>query len=390
MIEYRISPASRIGYFLAAALFVFGGIALLIASAHMTGQRSGSPFVIMAIIIIPIGWFFYREAAKLCLAIDEQSMTLTRAFSSREILLDEISGFRLGNKEVIYLDLKSGENPLTLPGSLERRKELLEWLRERYTDINAARVNEITESLLQDESIGFSREDREIRIKNARKIAVIGSVVSTLMILPILFQVGYAEFILPVLLVIPWIAVGLTWYYKGILRLYSTKANPYPSLFLAVCIPALAACLSAFSRYGIYLYEKPFWLSLAVLSVLVFLAWRVACGAAIAAEKNKAVVLAVLLLVTGVYSCGALIFTNCNFDRSAPQVWRVEVESKYYFHGSKSTYYHVELSSWGRFTDGQSITVPRSFYNEVFKGDSLSVNLRPGKWLVPWYEVTKQ
>ena len=192
------------------------------------------------------------------------------------------------------------------------------------------------------------------------------------------------------LLVIPWIAVGLTWYYKGILRLYSTKANPYPSLFLVVCFSAVGASLYAFSRYGIYLYEKSFWISLAVVSGLVFLAWRVACGAAIAAEKNKPVVLLLLLLVAGVYGYGALIFTNCNYDRSVPQRWRVEVESKHYSRGSKSVTYHLALAPWGRFTDGQSVTVPRSFYIEVLQGDSVSVNLRPGKWQVPWYEVTKQ
>jgi len=388
MNEYRISTSDRILRLVLAAAFSIGGLAAIIAGFHGTDSGSASPVAILAIVLIPAGIFIYLETTRLCLTIDEQSITVTHAFSSRSILLDEIAGFRSGEKNGILLDLKSGDKPLQVPGALERRKELEEWLKERYTDIDAERLKEVTDSLLEDENLGLTREIRERRVSAARKVALYGNVVSPFLLIFIWIDPGSYKAIPFLLLVIPWIGAGLTWYYKGILRVYSTKSKPYPSLFLVVCLSEVAAFITVMRRYGVYDYGRTFWLSLLILSVLVLLVWAVACGAAIAGEKNRSVILGLLFVVAAAHSYSLLLFSNCGYDPSTPLIYRVEVYSKYKT-GGKSTSYNLRISRWARFEEGESIEVPSSFYYSVGQGDSVSVYLGSGKWGIPWYQVRK-
>jgi hypothetical protein len=106
MIEYRISTYDRMLQLVLAAAFSIGGIAAVIAGFH--GNGSALPVAVLAIVLIPSGIFFYLETTRLRVTIDEQSITVTHAFSSRSILLDEIAGLRHGQKKAILLDLKSG------------------------------------------------------------------------------------------------------------------------------------------------------------------------------------------------------------------------------------------------------------------------------------------
>jgi hypothetical protein len=93
-----------------------------------------------------------------------------------------------------------------------------------------------------------------------------------------------------------------------------------------------------------------------------------------------------MLLITGLYSYAALLFTNCEYDHQKEVIWRVGVDGKHVNHG-KSTSYYLKLSPWGRFTDGKNVQVSYSFYHAVGTGDSVNVYLHPGKWAIPWYEV---
>ncbi len=387
MIEYRISTSNRIGQLLVAAIFSIGGIAIIVVAFHEPTLASALGMIVLAAFPIFIGVFFYLETTRLCLTIDDQSMTVKHAFNSRSILLDEIAGFRRGNKDGILVDLKSGDKPLLVPGTLERRMELLEWLQERYTDIDAERLKEVTDSVLENESLGLTREIRETRLNIARKLMVYGTSIVLFAVILIFALPGFFKTGTLLLLAVPWIAVGLTWYFKGILRLYISKTKPYPSLFIMVISAEMISLVAIIRQYDIYDYGRAFWISLLILSVLVLLIWAVGCRAAMAGEQNRPAILFFLFLTAVAYSYCLLIFSNCDQDHSTPQISRVEVSSKQINHGSKSTSYYLGLSPWGRFTEGESVTVSPSFYRSVNQGDSVSVYLNAGKWGIPWYQV---
>jgi hypothetical protein len=93
-----------------------------------------------------------------------------------------------------------------------------------------------------------------------------------------------------------------------------------------------------------------------------------------------------MLILAGLYSYNALIFSNCAFDHQPSEISKVGIDGKHINHG-KSTTYTLELSPWGRFSAGKNVQVPWSFYRSVQTGGSVNVYLHPGKWGIAWYEV---
>jgi hypothetical protein len=148
----------------------------------------------------------------------------------------------------------------------------------------------------------------------------------------------------------------------------------------------MAALAGVLIRYDIYLIDGRFWGLIAMGSVVVFLVWAAACRTAATGEKNLFAVYVGILLLAGVYSFDALLFSNCEYDRQPPVITRVGIDGKSISHNRSDSYY-LDLSPWGRFIAGKRVQVSHSFYNTVRTGDSVSVYLHPGKWGIGWYEV---
>lgn len=384
MIKYRMSPGNRIMYYIFGV--VFPGMAAALTYMAVTGAQA-APLLFLAIPLAALGWFFFQVAARQSVLIDDQSLTVTNTLNSRSALLDEIEGFRSGQKNALLLDLKSGGRPLTIPGTIERRQELLDWVKERYPNIDARRAQEVTEEVLQDQRYGLTEEEREMRLQQARNIAKYATAAASFFVLWVVMAPRPFNLLMLILLAVPLAAVGLTWYYKGLLRLYFSKSKPYPSLIMAVIFADVAAFM-AILHYHIYLYEQPLWTLLLAVTAAVTLVWVMACSRAAAGEKNSFVLYLGLLLIAAVYSYNALLFTNCAYDKNKPETWTVGVDGKHRSSGKYTTYW-IDLTPWGRFTDGMDVKVSDAFYHSVSSGDSVTIELHPGKWGIPWYEVAE-
>jgi hypothetical protein len=382
MMEYRMSSGNKILYSFLAAGFSGMGVFGIYWAIH-----SGNPgLLIPGILGAGFGLLFYRMVSKMQISIDEYSITVCNGITTNSILLDEVSGFRRGDKEGIVLVRKNGEKPLSIPGTVERRKELLDWLKERFPDINAQAAAEVTEEVLHDERYGLTEEDRSRRLSQARKLTLYSAFVLPLFFVWVMLSARPPRLLMMVLLALPLVAVWLTWSYKGILRLYMSKAKPYPTLLMVVFISELAAFLAVMRGFDIYLFDGRFWAAALGLSVVVLLVWAAACRAAMTGEKNPVVLYLGMLILAGLYSFNVLIFSNCTFDHQPAEISRVGIDGKHINRG-KTTTYTLELSPWGRFADGRNVQVPWSFYHSVKTGDSVNVYLHPGKWGIAWYEV---
>lgn len=377
-----MSQGNKVLYYFVCAGFSGLGVFCIYSAIHM----SNPALLIPAVILMGLGYLLYRMASRLRLTIDEYSITVCNGVSTNSVLLDEVSGFRRGDKEGIVLVRKNGEKSLSIPGTVERRAELLDWLKERFPDINAQAALEVTEEVLHDERYGLTEEDRKRRLSQARKLMIYSAFVVPIFFAWALISQRPPNLVIWILMAFPLLAIWLTWSYKGILRLYVSKGKPYPTLLMVVIIAELAAFLSVMRGFNIYSFDGRFWAATLGLSVVVLLVWAAACRAAMAGEKNLFAVYVGMLILAGLYSYNALIFSNCTFDHQRSEISRVGIDGKHINHG-KSTTYTLELSPWGRFSDGKNVLVPWSFYRSVQTGDSVNVYLHPGKWGIAWYEV---
>lgn len=88
------------------------------------------------------------------------------------------------------------------------------------------------------------------------------------------------------------------------------------------------------------------------------------------------------------YSFTLVIFTNCYYNASQPQVFTVHVKGKH-SERDKVTTYHLTLDAWGRFTTEQDEEVKAALYEKVQPDGQVHVFLLTGKWHIPWYAITE-
>ena len=376
-----MSRGNKIAMYIFTVIFLTGGVIILYFA--MLQQLWGLLFV--SLFFAGISYIFYRMATKTLLSFDGTSISVCSGFATRSALLAEVAGWRRGEKDTIKLELNSGERSLTIPGNLEQPDEVRNWVKESFTDIEAQLSRDVTEEVIHDERYGLTEADRSRRLRQARKIASYSTLASPVLIFWMFIGPRRIDPLMIVLLAIPLAAVLLTGYYKGILRLYVSKSKPYPSL-LFVFIFAIGAALFGVFGYDIYRIDGRAVKLALVLTLLVTIVWAAICRTAAAGEKNLFAVYTGMLLLAGVYSFTALIFSNCAYDRNQPEVLRVAVDGKHTSSG-KTTSYFIKLSPWGRFSNGNNVKVSRSYYRVVNIGDSVTVYLHPGKWGIQWYEV---
>lgn len=387
MMEYQISKGWRIFSGLLAAALLVGGILLIVHSFNAV-LGSKPAFFLMGAILSPVALYLFISSAVTRLTIDEYSITIKRAYSSRSIPLKDIEGYRRGEKDSLYIVPKDGVKSMRIPINLERRSELIEWLEEKYPDLDLIELEKETQQLLDNDRFGLTKEERKTNLARARRVAGIAWFVSAGLFTWVLIYPEPYEFLMIALLAAPLVAIYTTWYFKGLMRLTKTKSSPYPTVVIPALLPTFGILLRAIIGYDLYAFQKPAWTLLLVASVLVTLIVIGACREGLRGEKAKALLYVCIFVVAGAYSYGAIVFTNCFYDRSVPEKFRVQVTGKW-ISGGKSTSYYLKLSPWGRFEKGKQVTVSKSFYGRMETGDSLSVFLKQGKWNIPWYRVVR-
>jgi len=365
-----------------------GGLYLISLAFHPTPNWPAVGSLLLAAVLMGIGALAYLDATRLVLTVDQYTLTLDRMFSSRSILLEEIDGYRSGEKDTFYILTKGGGKPLSLPQNLDRRKELIEWFKEKYEDVDAREREKETEILLGSEQFGSTVEERTARLEMAGKVDKVATAAGVGALLWSLFYPSPYEVMMIVLLLLPWIAVFATWYFNGLLRLDKKKSSPYPSVVQLMFFPTLAALINVLRGYDLYRFGEKAWSILIVGTLLASAVCNVACREAIAATSKKTLTYCCIVALAGLYSYSLLIFSNCYYDRSVAEVFHVEVTNKRISKG-KSTSYYLSLSPWGRYTDGKEVSVSKRFYLEVNQEDSVRVFLKKGQWDVPWYWVRR-
>jgi hypothetical protein len=368
-------------------LFVAGGVFLLYQAATSSNFAGALLFIFLGLACAFIGFYLVWEARVMLVTVDEHAVTQRTVFSTRSISLNELDGYRVGEKEAFSLVPREGKT-LSLTKSIADRKDLIEWVKENYPDIDLREREAAEEEVLQDEKYGATKDEREMALSKARRMSGIGTLVGVGLGFLFVFYPKPFELILALLYLAPLVALFLIWQAKGLIRFYSRKNSPYPSIGLLAAFPVGAGALRALLGYHLYGFQQHAWLLLIPAAILLLLVSLAAARALLTGDQKRSGTITAILVFALLYSYGALIHTNCYFDGSPAQVWPVKVTHKRISHG-KSTSYYVEVTPWGKYTDAKEVDVSESFYYTVENGDSIQAVLQPGKWGIPWYYLTR-
>ena len=383
--EYRIGTRMRVIVFLCAVLF--GGLGLFMMAGVFTGQKPLGLFLVMGVFFLAFTLWMVLTVLKTRLKIDDQSITMQTAFTRRTLLLKDIAGYRLAGYNYMYLVPKARSRPIKISANFQGQKEIYDWVKMRYDDVDALQQQRDREDILTNEKFGETEDDRWFNLKRANNMVAAASANAIALLLWEIFYPQPYAILMILLLIAPWVAVYGTWYSRGLIRLTKKKGSGYPTLAMLMILPIVGIIVAILRDYKLYEFSSGNWVVLGVVSVAVTVLFVIFCMKALAAERRKWLVVLFILFFSALYSFGLLVFYNCYYDRTEPQGWRVPVVGKRISTGRYSDTYYLQLGAWGRWEEGHDVDVPKKMYNAVDRGDTLNVFLRQGKLGIKWYWV---
>jgi hypothetical protein len=395
MMQFDASPKrKRSGYFMLAFLGITGSIIVILSLAvKLTGPHIA--LVITGLVLIGLGSLFYLDSAKLSIIVDEYSITLQQAFSSRSVLLDEIMGYRTNQSgrdgNLLVLVTKDNTRDLYVPTSLERSDELLSWIKNRYPDVDAISHKESAQNMLEDQRFGDTRLKRLVTLSHAILTSLIAKVLAILLILLDTFLVLPVN--LPFMLtvfIMPWVVIACTLYFKGMLKLYSRKADANPAIGMLLWVSSAVIVTNTWMNFDLYYFDLHGALFLIAMTAAVAAIWLFCCRNSVMREVRKVSLIAGTFAAALAYSYGLLIYTNCYHDKSVVEIRRVEIEQKYIHYGRNSKNYRLEVAPWADDFSTKTLSVRQSYYEKCRVGDSLNVHIWQGRWDIPWYKIDYQ
>jgi hypothetical protein len=388
MKEYKIAKGWAIFIWVMAPVLIglFGllGVMPFIADEiNMTLVFILTPILIGMLTLMIFGLI---DVYKGRLIIKEDRLVSIGVFKSKNLKLDEIKGYTV-NEQYIFVEPNNKEKKrIKISQYFGGYNEILLWLSENYLDLNIVNEQVEEQEILNDENIGWSKEIRKEKLSNARRISKTINWLGVLSFAWTLFYPKPYDYALLSALIIPIVALIAVKLSKGLIRIDKKDGSAYPSTIYAFIFPSLGLMLRSFLDYDIFDYSNV-WIK-AVLVTVVFLFILLFNQKEITFKKKQDyLTVSSLIMFLFAYGFGAIIYLNCNLDKSEPQHYTATILDKRISSG-KHTSYYLKLTAWGQQKEIDEVSVGKGLYNRVEIDNEINIYFRNGKLEIPWFIVT--
>jgi hypothetical protein len=318
--------------------------------------------------------------------ISADSIKVYTTFGSKEISTTNIKGIRMEDKYILIEAVSGAHDGFKIYNSEDYGDcvDLVKWLQENFTDLNAEDLKESTTNVLNNAVFGTSPEERKRNLDNIKIATRIYNIAGVVLGFVAIVNKSFA--ITALLLLYPLIGIVMMALSRGLIKFASNRnTNITPSVMLGFYLPALMMFINSLLEFNILSYHRvlPFAVSLSTL--IFFLIYTTGRNNATRALKGQIIYMVALACL---YGYGATININCLFDRSMPVQYQVTIIDRHIAKG-KTTAYYLTLSPWGTRKNVEEVTIPWRLYSEVTVGNIVKVNYRQGLINIPWFTVTK-
>ncbi|MDJ1467646.1 hypothetical protein QNI19_12355 [Cytophagaceae bacterium DM2B3-1] len=316
------------------------------------------------------------------LIIDNEKISKRSIRSTKELYFNEIKGFR---KEEKFIRIKSNtreKKDLEVTYTFEKNKEIVNWLSSRLPDLPGTNAKDEEAAILEDTTYGQTTHERERTLKNAKRISLIVNLLSLLVAMWVIIMPE--PYVMLITLSMPIVVIGVILYYKGIIRVTSTKDSGYPFIGLGVLFPGLGLIVRCMMDFTIFSYSNV-WLLSFIITILLFVV--VLVGSILRYRPINYTDIIASFLFLCIYGFGATLTLNCLYDISTPETYKVQVLDKSVTEG-KNTSYYLTLAPWEKQPEIDFISVDIAMYKRVKKEDKVTIYYKQGLLGIPWLIVT--
>ncbi|MFD0764056.1 hypothetical protein ACFQZI_04290 [Mucilaginibacter lutimaris] len=380
--EYRISTGYKFFYGIGAIVIAAFGVFIALSTLSK-GQVGGA--IVTAFVFSTLASLLVLYVIKRRVTVSDEQVIVKGAFGTKQAYINDIRGIRSNGKAVFIHLVNGGKITINDFDAIGKSDELKEWLTTNVRDLDNEDYEQEKAVILQDTELGFTQEEREVKLKKLSVIALVYSGISfVLMLISIFFHQSNLVFSI-FLLAYPLIGIAVMAFSKGLIRLNIKKGSAYPSVFMGLFFACIALILQTFIDTKILDFSKVWTPVIVGLIILIGILSQIIFKQANPTIKGQIVP---VILISAFFSFGAVQQINRNFDGSKPQVFSATVSDQYVKRG-KSTTYHIVITGWQYHQTPDDITVSSDFYDQVSVGSKVNVTLKEGKLHIPWYYITQ-
>src|ERR1700733_5020147 len=247
--EFTTSTGYKIFYgAVAGAAFVLS--VYLFTNTSLNPNGAG---IIFAIILLLVALAIAMNLYKRKVIFFNDSVMYTSIWGTKELLNNNIKGFRVGEKAIFIEPLETGYSRIAIRdySSIGSTDDLKDFLGSHFKDLNKAEFEAEKEEILKDTDIGVTEDDRETVFKNTRRYAMVFNFIGMGLFFITIYFHGNNYWLRLLAIIYPLAGLALMKMSKGLVRLYSRKNSAYPSILTGLFFSATITLLMAFTDINV-------------------------------------------------------------------------------------------------------------------------------------------
>ena len=186
----------------------------------------------------------------------------------------------------------------------------------------------------------------------------------------------YLSFIYPIFCII------LVRYYRGLISIEPEIRPNLPTISIGFMFSCFGLIIRTAMDYSVLDY-KNVWIPSIIIALLILTIYYLNQFKILICNKKIFVYNVFIIILIEVFSFYSVIFINCKYDRSTPQIYETQILNKVTKNRKRVTYYLI-IEDWKNTFREKEIKVDYKKYYSSFEGERLKVAERRGRFDIPW------
>ena len=393
MRQYKTATGWAILIYITAPLLIALAVWLIVEPLISNSEEDASSntywfIASMSVGLVGVMVYGLIEVVKGRFVIATDKVYYKSAFTSRQLSLDEIKGYRINENYITIEPNVKGKKKVGISTYFGKTDEIIAWLASYYPNLDALNAEQEELEILTNEELGWMTEQRERKLNKARKTAKVLNWIGGLVGVWTFFWADPYEFAIIASIVVPIVAIIALKLSNGLLRIDERNDSAYPSIFLAVLAPSMAICIRALLDFNIFSHEN-IWLPSLIITLTIMVILMVGHKEFKYKKAQDFFITLVIAVIFLAYSYGSIVTVNCMYDNSEPEVYNTQVLSKKVSSG-KTTNYYLILAPQGSHKEIEEVSVSQDLYERVNINDAVDIYFMKGLFDIPWIIVGEE
>jgi hypothetical protein len=327
-------------------------------------------------VFLSIYSFFFVHTSRIEVSADK--IQKINIFRRNEMLMEELSGFRISGGSMQILELESSKRDkknIRAYMMFKNNSDLISWLTENSKDLNKQEdENEIR-------FFDKLTDQDKVRFRAGTKWANTSLVLScTVSFWALLYPTPYRE-VVSLLIISPFLSILMAIYFSGLI-MFDEKINRLGRILGASFLQSTFILLYRSYHDWNIMSWKPFWTPYAVITALT-----IAIILLFVKDIRSTITGSVICIATIALFCyGVTISINGIYDKSKPIIVRTKVINKEISSG-KSTQYYVTVEDSEGFHFNEQVRVSRRQFEACKIDQVINVRVHKGAFGIPFFFI---